>query len=69
MITEKQKKELIEERAGICEVPSCSNIYKLCIHHIIRKNKGGTDNKENLMVLCEKHHKLYHSNEFRCKSK
>jgi len=31
------------------------------IHHIIPKSRGGTDAEDNLVPLCEKHHREIHA--------
>ena len=42
-----------------CQKKGCSK--KLEIHHIQFKSKGGSDNPDNLITLCSKHHKDLHS--------
>ena len=64
-LTEKQKKEIIEERGGICEEPNCYIMVNLEVHHMKRVCKGGTDDPSNLKVVCEEHHKVFHRGEFR----
>jgi hypothetical protein len=41
-----------------CGLKGCGE--KLHIHHIKFKSNGGTDNPNNLITLCEKHHKMLH---------
>ena len=36
-------------------------------HHIIRKNDGGFDTKDNLITLCPNHHYLIHKAKYRLK--
>ena len=64
-LNKSQTKKLIEKRAGICEIPNCYNTENLVVHHKKRVHKGGTNEENNLLVLCEKHHKMVHSNEFK----
>lgn len=64
-LTNKQNKELIEKRGGICEINNCMEMKNLVVHHITRITKGGTNEESNLKVLCEKHHKLIHSGELK----
>lgn len=66
MITKKQKALIIEKKVGICEIANCYETKNLEVHHLIRKNLGGTDTESNLIVLCKKHHKMIHSNELGC---
>jgi len=45
-----------------CQVPGCNCRRNLHVHHIIWRSKGGTDEPENLLCLCEKHHlRLLHN--------
>lgn len=62
-LTEAQCKKVIELRAGICEIPTCYETENLRVHHIKRFKQGGTNDLNNLMVLCEKHHKQIHFKE------
>jgi len=39
-----------------CQVPGCNCRRNLHIHHIIPRSHGGSDDPENLIVLCEKCH-------------
>jgi len=39
-----------------CQVPGCNCRRNLHIHHIIRRSNGGSDEPENLIVLCARHH-------------
>lgn len=63
------KKNLITERGSKCEGEGCgySKVQILNVHHIIEKCNGGSDEKENLLVVCpnchtEIHKKLRKSN-------
>ena len=64
-LTKKQTKEIIELRAGICEIPTCMNMTDLVVHHIKRRSQGGTNDLSNLKVLCKGHHKMIHQREFK----
>jgi hypothetical protein len=45
------------ERAGYrCEVPGCACRTNLHVHHIQRRSQGGSDELENLAVVCASHH-------------
>jgi hypothetical protein len=45
-----------------CKKKGCSN--KLQVHHIRFRSKGGSDTPNNLITLCEKHHKALHAGQF-----
>ncbi len=45
------------ERAGYrCEGPGCACRTNLHVHHIQRRSQGGSDELENLAVVCASHH-------------
>lgn len=58
------KKELriryIKNRGGKCNRCGYDYIYILQIHHIIEKAKGGSDDENNLEILCPNCHILHH---------
>ena len=54
---DKTRKRIDGEKVR-CE--ECSSTSELEWHHIIPFSKGGTDEPENLKVLCQLCHKLYH---------
>ena len=39
----------------------CGSKENLHHHHVIPKVKGGTDDEDNLITLCEKHHEMIHN--------
>ena len=39
----------------------CGSEKELHHHHVIPKVKGGTDDEDNFMTLCEKHHEVVHN--------
>ena len=39
-----------------CTIAGCSSTYRLEVHHIVERSKGGTDAPENLTTLCWWHH-------------
>jgi hypothetical protein len=63
MINKKNKQLLIELADNKCE--QCDETENLEIHRIRRGYQGGTYNWRNCMVLCHKHHKMIHGNEFK----
>lgn len=62
-LTKKQIKEIIELRAGICEIANCLNTEDLKCHHIKRRSLGGTNDLNNILVVCGTHHKMLHYKE------
>lgn len=50
-----------------CKKKGCSD--KLHVHHIKFRSKGGSDTPNNLITLCEKHHKALHAGKFELKVK
>ena len=39
----------------------CGTTENLHHHHVIPKVKGGTDDEDNFITLCEKHHHMIHN--------
>ena len=39
----------------------CGSKENLHHHHVIPKVKGGSDDEDNLITLCEKHHEMIHN--------
>ena len=39
----------------------CGTTENLHHHHVIPKVKGGTDDEDNFITLCEKHHEMIHN--------
>jgi hypothetical protein len=66
----KSKKELLCQFQNMC-CEKCKTEYPLSELEIHRINRGGSyDDHRNLMVLCKKHHRQLHQNEYAwCKSK
>ena len=54
------KVALAHERGGVCELCQYNNFAILQAHHIIEKSNGGSDDLENLMLLCPTCHALQH---------
>ena len=52
-------RELFSERGGACEICSFNDVVE--VHHLLSKKVGGTDRKDNLMVLCPNHHSMLHA--------
>ncbi len=57
-IPERIRKKLIEETQGVCPVCGAQNV-PLEFHHILPIARGGTNNLENLTILCRNcHHSM-----------
>lgn len=52
-------KEIVE-REKWCRL--CGGTFGLHIHHILYRSQGGLTKKENLIRLCDRCHRLVHSN-------
>ena len=59
-IEDKQVYEYISELEPYCQL--CGSTNYLQRHHIFYRSQGGLTIKENLIVLCDRCHKLVHSN-------
>ena len=55
----KNKKVLARDQFK-CQSPGCSHTRYLQVHHIQPKSKGGSNQTENLMTLCQYHHQKVH---------
>jgi len=55
-LTSRERAQLIDAVGNQCENPNCQIPYPLDIHHIIPKEKGGTNKLRNLIVLCKNCH-------------
>lgn len=49
--------KLITEIGTKCCYPNCKENITLEVHHIIPRTEGGTNKENNLVVLCNNHHK------------
>lgn len=56
----KLKEKIATERGGACEKCGYENYSILQIHHLVRKAKGGSDELENLQLLCPNCHMQQH---------
>lgn len=62
-LTEEDKNKLLNAVWYRCENPFCKNTNFLTVHHIIDEKDGGTNNLDNLIVMCPYCHELVHKNE------
>lgn len=54
----KKKKRLISERGNACEV--CKVVAPLIVHHVISIVNGGSNDDNNLQLVCKSCHDHYH---------
>lgn len=54
------KIKLSQCRGGVCEKCQNINFAILQVHHVIEKSKGGSDELDNLLLLCPNCHALEH---------
>ncbi len=57
-IRRKLKEIAFKEYGEKCEV--CDYSLSVDIHHLIPRSEGGTNDMENISVLCPNHHREYH---------
>ncbi len=53
-------RRFIAERDGACRHPGCNRKANLHAHHIRHWSGGGPTTAENLVMLCDEHHRLVH---------
>jgi uncharacterized protein DUF222 len=58
-----QRRE-VWRRDRTCRFPGCSNSVFTTVHHIFMWIKGGLTDLPNLVLLCDHHHHLIHSNQW-----
>jgi hypothetical protein len=51
---------VVRRDGGRCRVPGCRNTQWLEVHHHQARSEGGTNDPENLILLCGAHHRLLH---------
>ena len=64
-ITKLLKNELLDERGKKCQLCSYDNLNILQIHHIVERHLGGTNDKENLLLICPNCHYTIHHGDSR----
>jgi hypothetical protein len=64
---EMRRRYAVFERDGWqCRAPGCSAYGPLHAHHIVFRAHGGSDDPDNLVTLCDFHHKALHDRWIRC---
>ncbi len=54
------RREVLARDKHRCQAPGCGRTRFLEVHHIVSRQQGGSNNKENLMTLCASCHRLWH---------
>ena len=54
------RRKAIERAAYRCELPDCRKSSRLEVHHVTPLHEGGTNEPDNLRVLCRRHHVRAH---------
>ena len=54
------------ERDRHCRFPGCATRHRLHAHHIVWWIHGGTTDRDNLILLCPKHHHAIHDRGWSC---
>lgn len=49
-------RRFVVHRDGGCTIEGCGSSYRLEVHHIVPRSRGGTHDLENLTTLCWWHH-------------
>ena len=57
-----RKEAVLNRDSYTCQICGAKNT-RLEVHHIVYRSKGGTDNEDNLITLCESCHKKIHKGE------
>jgi len=55
------RRAALKRAAYRCELPECGKSSRLEVHHVTPQHAGGTNEPENLRVLCRKHHVREHA--------
>lgn len=54
----------LESRDGGCRFPGCDHRHELHAHHVLHWARGGSTERDNLVLLCRFHHWLVHEGGF-----
>lgn len=64
LVSNKQRRLLTARDHG-CRFPGCANTRYVDAHHVHEWEAGGPTNMANLILLCNRHHRLVHHGSFR----
>lgn len=58
----KQRMRTLVRDGFRCQVEGCTehNLNRLTVHHKTPRSEGGTDDLDNLIIICEYHHRALH---------
>ena len=65
-VTSAQRRAL-RLRDGGCAFPGCGQTRFLHAHHIVFWEHGGRTDLDNLVLLCQRHHRLLHHGQYSCR--
>jgi len=54
------RREVLARDKHRCRAPGCGRTRFLEIHHIVARNRGGSNHADNLVTLCATCHRLWH---------
>ncbi|MEL7449030.1 MAG: HNH endonuclease [Pseudomonadota bacterium] len=54
----------LESRDGGCTFPGCNHKRFVDAHHVMHWAEGGSTSVDNLLLLCDRHHRLVHEGRF-----
>jgi hypothetical protein len=59
------RREVFRRDRGRCVVPGCRNATYVDVHHLDLRSEGGSNDPDNLIVLCAAHHRVLHQGRLR----
>lgn len=62
-MTARSQTQMAKVAKVICQVPYCETRTGLHRHHIVNRALAQCDDPENLIVLCDEHHRAVHRKE------
>ena len=60
-------RRFIEQRDRICQVPGCTHRARRHIHHLHHRARGGSNDPDNLVLVCAYHHHRLHEGGWRAR--
>ncbi len=54
------RRQVLARDQNRCQAPGCGRTRFLEVHHIVPRNRGGTNQADNLITLCGSCHRLWH---------